>query len=117
MQMRRVLERPLKITPEGDKEQVGRVAAYGPEDLEGLFEDKNTARNRRKTVATVENARTMLDLIDEHESFHAYLRTLDHLDYYSRVKALTRLFSGAGRTSAFAFLHCVDEETPEWQDR
>ena len=148
--MRRALERPPKITPDGDngyfeeltkavfkagfswpvitekwggfvesfdKFDLGRVASYGPDDLERLFEDKSIVRNRRKIVATVENARTMLELIDEHGSFHAYLRTLDHLDYYSRVKALTRLFSGAGRTSAFVFLHCVNEETPDWQDR
>ena len=68
-------------------------------------------------MATVENARTMLDLIEEHGSFHAYLRSLDHLDYYTRVKVLTRPFAGLGRTSAFVFLHCVNEETPDWQDR
>ena len=100
-----------------DKFDLGRVASYGPDDLERLFEDKSIVRNRRKIVATVENARTMLDMIDEHGSFHAYLRTLDNLDYYSRVKVLTRPFAGLGRTSAFVFLHCVNEETPDWQDR
>ena len=96
---------------------LARVAAYGPDDLERLFEDRSIVRNRRKIAATVENARTMLDLIQEHGSFHAYLRSLDHLDYYSRVKVLTRPFAGLGRTSAFVFLHCVNEETPAWQDR
>ena len=100
-----------------DKFDLGRVASYGPDELERLFEDKSIVRNRRKIVATVENARTMLDVIDEHGSFYAYLRTLDHLDYYSRVKVLTRPFAGLGRTSAFVFLHCVNEETPDWQDR
>ena len=108
-----------------DKFDLGRVASYGPElididtpeDLERLFEDRGIVRNRRKIVATVENARTMLDLVEEHGSFHAYLRSLDHLDYYTRVKVLTRPFMGLGRTSAFVFLHCVNEETPDWQDR
>ena len=59
----------------------------------------------------------MLDLIQEHGSFHAYLRALDHLDYYSRVKVLTRPFIGLGRTSAFVFLYCVTEETPAWRVR
>ena len=127
--MRRTLERPQKITPDGDdgyfeeltkavfragfswavilekwdnfaqsfdKFQLARVASYGPDDLERLFEDRSIVRNRRKIVATVENARTMLDFIAEHGSFHAYLRTLDHLDYYSRVKVLTRPFIGLG---------------------
>ena len=74
-------------------------------------------RNRWKIVATVGNARTTLELIKQHGSFHAYLRSLDHLDYHNRVKVLTRPFAGLGRTSAFVFLHCVNEETPAWQDR
>ena len=150
IKVRRTLERPAKITPDGDhgyfeemtkavfragfswpvirekwdgfvesfdKFNLGRVASYGPDDLERLFEDRSIVRNRRKIVATVENARTMLDFIAEHGSFHAYLRSLDHLDYYTRVKVLTRPFKGLGRTSAFVFLHCVNEETPDWQDR
>ena len=100
-----------------DQFRLGRVAAYGPNDLERLFEDRSIVRNRRKIAATVANARTMIDLIQEHGSFHAYLRTLDPLDYYSRVNVLTRPFAGLGRTSAFVFLHCVNEETPAWQDR
>jgi DNA-3-methyladenine glycosylase I len=100
-----------------DKFQLPRVASYGPDDLERLFEDRSIVRNRRKIVATVENARTMRYFIAEHGSFYAYLRTLDHLDYYTRVKVLTRPFIGLGRTSAFVFLHCVNEETPDWQDR
>ena len=137
--MRRTLERPRKITPDGDdgyfeeltkavfragfswavirekwdnfvqsfdEFQLVRVASYGPGDLERLCEDRGIVRNRRKIVATVENARTMLDFIAEHGSFHTYLRTLDHLDYYTRVKVLTRPFAGLGRTSVFVFLHC-----------
>lgn len=100
-----------------DQFRLKRVASYGLDDLERLFEDRSIVRNRRKIVATVENARTMLELIDEHGSFQAYLRSLDHLDYYTRVKVLTRPFDGLGRTSAFVFLHCVNEETPAWQDR
>ncbi|MBC8280933.1 MAG: DNA-3-methyladenine glycosylase I [Chloroflexi bacterium] len=148
--MRRTLERPAKITPDGDDgyfEQLtkavfragfswpvitekwggfvksfdgfrlSRVASYGPDDLERLFEDRSIVRNRRKIIATVENARTMLEFIEEYGSFYAYLRSLDNLDYYTRVKVLTRPFAGLGRTSAFVFLHCVNEETPEWQDR
>ena len=148
--MRKALERPEKITPDGDdgylaeltkaifragfswpvirekwpgfaqsfdQFELARVASYGRDDMERLFGDRNIVRNRRKIVATVENARTMLDLIADHGSFRAYLRTLDHLDYYSRVKVLTRLFAGLGRTSAFVFLHCVNEKTPDWQDR
>ena len=84
---------------------LSRVAAYGPDELQRLFEDSRIVRNPRKIIATVENARIMLDYIDEHGSFHAYLRSLDHLDYHTRDKVLTRPFAGLGRTSAFVFLH------------
>ena len=77
------------------------MAAYGPDELERLFEDSRIVRNRCKIIATVENARIMLDYIDEHGSFHAYLRSLGHLDYHTRVKVLTRPFAGLGRTSPF----------------
>ena len=93
------------------------VAAYGPDDLERLFEDRSIVRNRLMIIGIVENARTMLEFIDDHGSFHAYLRTLVNLDYYARVKVLTRPFAGLGRIPAFVFLHCVNEETPAWQDR
>ena len=96
---------------------IQQVAGYGPDDVARLLEDRAIVRNRRKIAATIENARTVLDLADEHGSFRHYLRSLDTLDYYGRVRALTRLFAGLGRTSAFVFLHCVNEETPAWQDR
>jgi len=86
---------------------LARVADYGPDDVSRLAEDARIVRNRRK----------ILVLVDEYGSFLGYLRSLDHLDYSSRVRLLTREFAGLGRTSAFVFLHCVNEETPAWQDR
>lgn len=96
---------------------VAMVASYGVEDITRLFNDPSIIRNRRKILATVENARTMLELVAEYGSFHGYLRSLDHLDYQARVKILSGWFWGLGRTSAFVFLHCVNEETPSWHER
>jgi 3-methyladenine DNA glycosylase Tag len=96
---------------------VAKVASYEAEDIIRLFNDPSIIRNRRKILATVENAQTMLDLVAEHGSFHGYLRSLDHLDYQARVRVLTGWFWGLGRTGAFVFLHCVNEETPSWQER
>lgn len=96
---------------------VAKVASYEAEDIIRLFNDSSIIRNRRKILATVENAQTMLELVAEQGSFHGYLRSLDHLDYYARVKILTGWFWGLGRTSAFVFLHCVNEETPSWHER
>ena len=96
---------------------LARVADYGPDDVSRLAEETRIVRNRRKILATIENAGAIMVLVDEYGSFLGYLRSLDHLDYSSRVKLLTREFAGLGRTSAFVFLHCVNEETPAWQDR
>ena len=83
---------------------LARVADYGPDDVSRLAEDARIVRNRRK----------ILVLVDEYGSFLGYLRSLDLLDYSSRVRLLTREFAGLGRTSAFVFLHCINEETPAW---
>ena len=96
---------------------VAKVSSYGIEDVTRLVNDSGIVRNRRKILATVENAQTMFNLSEEHGSFHDYLRYLDHLEYQQRVKALTDQFRGLGRTGAFVFLHCVDEPTPNWHDR
>ena len=97
--------------------EVERVAAYGFEDLTRLFNDGGIIRNQRKILWTVDNARTILELAEEYGSFRSYLRSMDHLDYYQRMKVLTGQFRGLGRTGVFVFLHCVDEPTPDWHDR
>ena len=97
--------------------EVAKVATYGVEEITRLFNDSGIIRNRRKILGTVENARTIMGLSQEHGSFWSYLRSMDHLDYHQRVKELTGQFRGLGRTGAFVFLHCVDEPTPNWHDR
>ena len=96
---------------------VNKVVDYGGEEITRLFNDTSIVRNRRKIVNTVDNARTFLELVKGYGSFGEYLRSLDHLVYHDRVKELTALFRGLGRTSAFVFLHCVNEPTPTWQER
>ena len=96
---------------------LNKVAGYDTEDLTRLSNDTGIIRNKRKILATSENARTMLNLVAQHDSFHDYLRSLDHMDYHARVKVLTGQFSGLGRTGAFVFLHCVNEDTPSWHER
>ena len=93
------------------------VASYGQGDIDRLFNDAGIVRNRRKILGAIDNAAHMLELVEEHGSFFRYLRSLDGLDYYQRVAMLTAQFAGLGRTGAFVFLHCVDEQTPDWKDR
>jgi len=100
-----------------DRFDLEAVAAYGEPDLERLAGDARIVRNRRKLQATVQNARTMWELARKYGSFHAYLRTLDGLDYAARRKELTARFQGLGPTGLFVFLWCVDEPVPSWEER
>ena len=96
---------------------VAAVAGYGEPDIERLVKDEGIVRNRRKIEATVHNARVMWDLSQEYGSFHAYLRSLDSLEYAGRRKELSSRFRNLGPTGVFTFLWCVDEDVPPWEDR
>jgi 3-methyladenine DNA glycosylase Tag len=96
---------------------VDRVASYDEWDLERLLADAGIVRNGRKIEATIQNARILRDLIAQHGSVFAYLRTLDELDYPARRKALTKQFRHLGPTGVFVFLFTVAEDVPSWEDR
>ena len=93
------------------------VAGYAEPDIERLASDPGIVRNRRKIEATVHNARVMWELIQEHGSFYAYLRSLDSSDYAGRRRELSDRFKNLGPTGVFTFLWCVDEQVPAWEDR
>jgi DNA-3-methyladenine glycosylase I len=93
------------------------VADFDERDVERLLADVGIVRNARKIDATIKNARTMKELRDEHGTFHAYLRSLDNMEYGQRSKELQKRFSHLGRTGTFTFLWCVAEPVPEWEDR
>jgi DNA-3-methyladenine glycosylase I len=93
------------------------VARYDTRDVDRLVADAGIVRNARKIEATIENAQIMREIVDEHGSFEAYLRSLDGLTYEARRKALAKRFKWLGRTGVFFFLWCVDEPVPEWENR
>jgi DNA-3-methyladenine glycosylase I len=96
---------------------IATVAGYAEPEVERLVSDKGIVRNRRKIEATIHNARLMWELMQEHGSFHAYLRSLDGLDYAARRKELCHHFRNLGPTEAFTFLWSVAKEVPAWEDR
>jgi 3-methyladenine DNA glycosylase Tag len=97
--------------------QVGRVAAYGPEDVDRLLSDPGIVRNGRKIEATIANAVQFQAIRREFGSFAGYLRSLDLVPYRERQKLLSKRFKNLGRTGVFVFLWCVNEEVPDWEDR
>lgn len=95
---------------------VDRVAEYTEEDVERLMEDKGIVRNGRKIKATVQNARTAQQLIAEHGSFRAYLRTLDDLDYETRARRFSKQFKFMGPMGAYFFFWSVGEPVPPYEE-
>jgi 3-methyladenine DNA glycosylase Tag len=100
-----------------DAFDVDRVAAYGLEDVDRLLSDAGIVRNGRKIEATIANAIQFQAIRREFGSFAGYLRSMDYLPYRERQKVLSKRFKNLGRTGAFVFLWCVNEEVPDWEER
>lgn len=58
-----------------DDFDVKKVSNYGEADIERLLNDKGIVRNRRKILASIENARVFDSICHEYGSFGDYLKT------------------------------------------
>jgi DNA-3-methyladenine glycosylase I len=90
------------------------VAAFGEGDVERIMEDGGIVRTRKKIVATIENARTMLSLAAAHGSFRAYLQSFG--SYAELAADLKKRFKFLGELSAYYFLFRVGERVPHFED-
>ena len=86
------------------------IAQLSPADLDELVADSRVIRNRRKIEATVENARRMLQLEEQHEGFQSYLRS--HSGFEQTAADLRKQFRFVGDIGAFHFLYVVGEDVP-----
>jgi DNA-3-methyladenine glycosylase I len=77
-----------------------RVAAFDDDDVQALLANTAIIRNRQKIVSTIENARRVLEVRDEHGSFDSFV--------WSFV-------GGAPRLNAFRTLDEIPAQTPESQ--
>ena len=76
---------------------VGRVAAMGPDDVEGLLKDSSIIRNRKKIEACISNADVVLGLRREHGSFcHWFYEVLEGDDLPGLQRQLRRTFKFMG---------------------
>ena len=76
------------------------VAGFGPADVESLLSNPGIIRNRLKIQATVENARTVLDLRSEHGSFcNWFYNVLQGAEYPALQKTLRGPSSSWARRS------------------
>jgi DNA-3-methyladenine glycosylase I len=88
-----------------------KVAGFGDEDVERLMGDTSIVRNRRKILATIENARTFMRIAEESGSFKEWFTSLDKSDNYAgAMKELQKTFKHVGKTTAHIFIYTVGED-------
>jgi 3-methyladenine DNA glycosylase Tag len=90
------------------------VAAFDGTDIERILNDGGVVRVYKKALATVENARTMLELDREHGGFRNYLRSFG--SYAALATDLRKRFKFVGELSAYYFLFRVGEPVPRFED-
>jgi 3-methyladenine DNA glycosylase Tag len=96
-----------------DDFDVLKVASFTTKKLNALGEDPRVIRNRRKLDGIVHNARTMIELEEQHGSFKKYLRL--HADFEACAKDLRKRFKFVGDFGAFYFLYVVKEPVPDYE--
>ncbi len=92
----------------------GVIAHFTDKEVDQLAGDTRIIRNRRKIQATVQNARQMLEMEDEHGTFRDYLRS--HGSFDATVADLRKRFKFVGEMGAFHFLYVIGEEVPSYED-
>lgn len=93
----------------------GKVAAFGPKQVDALLANEAVVRSRPKIEAVIDNAKTLLELDAEHRGFRRYLRA--HADTAAVAADLQRQFRFIGPSGAYMFLYIVGEPVPpheEW---
>ncbi|MBM4435640.1 MAG: DNA-3-methyladenine glycosylase I [Actinobacteria bacterium] len=88
---------------------IRKLANLTPREIDGLLADPRIIRNRKKIEATVTNARTILDLQDEHGSFAAFLNALPAGEG-PKLAVLKRTFKFLGPGVGRSFLHAAGLE-------
>lgn len=88
------------------------VAAFGEADVERIMEDGGVVRTRKKIVATIDNARTLLALEREF-GMRAYLRSFE--SYEELARDFRTRFKFVGELSAYYFVFLVGERVPRFE--
>jgi DNA-3-methyladenine glycosylase I len=91
-----------------------RVASMDGAELSARQKDTRVIRNARKLSAVVDNARTMIDLEEQHAGFKNYLQS--HGGFEETVKDLRKRFKFLGNSGCFIFLYVVGEPVPSYED-
>ncbi|MBY0550807.1 MAG: DNA-3-methyladenine glycosylase I [Candidatus Obscuribacterales bacterium] len=93
---------------------VHKVAAFATEDIERLSGDERILRSPRKIAATVDNAKTLIKLDQEHNGFANYLHAFS--SYEKLAANLKKQFKFMGEMNAYYFLFRVGEPVPDFDE-
>jgi DNA-3-methyladenine glycosylase I len=94
-----------------DDFNIDKVAGYREEKVDELLQNEKIVRNKRKILATIENAKEFKRVIEESGSFRNWLESLDSSNNFSNVKKqLSRRLKHVGNTTAHIFLYTVGED-------
>ena len=89
------------------------VACFSDEDIEELMKFEGIIHNKKKIIATIKNARTMVELDKQYHGFQNYLRSKS--SYEELSKDMRKRFSFLGELSIYYFLFRVKEPVPEFE--
>jgi hypothetical protein len=90
------------------------VAAFGEGDVERIMADGAVVRTRKKILATIENARMLLELEARPGGFRTYLRSFE--SFATLRDDLRKRFKFLGELSAYYFLFRVAEPVPPFEE-
>ena len=94
------------------------VAGFGPAEVEALRNNPSIIRNRLKIQASIENARTVLDLQSEHGSFcNWFYDVLEGTEYPALQKTLRGTFKFMGPEISRMWLMASGRITREEGDK
>lgn len=94
-----------------------RIADWGAMEVADALENPDMIRNTKKIKAIISNAQRFNELVEEHGSFSNYVDTITRLPYEERKKLLVSNFKWLGKTGAYFFLYCIDDDVPNWEER
>jgi len=81
---------------------IPKVARYGEKQIDRLMNDKSIIRNQRKILATIYNAKAILQIQKEYGSFYKYIKQLDTDN--NTVKEMKKHFKFMGDETVKCFL-------------
>jgi DNA-3-methyladenine glycosylase I len=90
---------------------INKVASFNDDDVDRLMGDTGIIRNRKKILATIQNAKEFRRISEQHESFGRWIESLDKSNNYEKVvKELKSRFKHVGPSTAHIFLYSVGEK-------